>query len=238
MSGLTIRQTRRRQTDREADDENATVSGESVSLSTEIEAQTEAERITLVLSLEQKLEFMVSGYEDITKMVRFFPGEAHLGKADEAGELPVVHDSLMTLRDTISELYPDLPTDGNCRLMMNHTCYPKISAELEPSFMSYSIVTSLLREELGFTGVIYTPPLSDPQLSARYIVDSDVHLAVDAIKAGCDVIYQPHDKKAVIAALEDEVASGRIEEDRINASVVRIIEYRLLTGEDIQRYDE
>ena len=197
-----------------------------------LDAHAKAEEITLELTLNEKLELMVSGYEDITKMVRFFPGEDHLEKATVEGELPVRHDSLMSLRDTISELYPELPSGGKDRIMMNYTCYPKISAELEPAFMSYTIVTSILREELGFNGVIYTPSLCDSQLRSRYIVDADAHLAVDAVKAGCDVVYQPHNRKVVIEALRSEVFDGGIDEDRINASSVRIIEYKLLTGVD------
>ncbi|HAK58289.1 MAG TPA: hypothetical protein DCP06_04850 [Lachnospiraceae bacterium] len=233
------------------------VSGEAVRLSPD-RALEIAQNITLRLSLDEKVAMMVKGYDDIDHMLKYFPdvdeedGDEDTDSdttdtpGDASGDIPgdgtgistdVIPedtDSLMTIRDKISERYTEPIGAGADRIMMSVTAYPKISAMITSAFLSYEVVTSLLRTELGFDGVIYTPPLNDNRLIKRYPDDTDGYLAVEAVKAGCDIIYQPRDKQRAIQALRVAVNTSNMSMDRIDASVVRIIKQRLMSGRDVE----
>ena len=192
-------------------------------------AEEQAEAAVNRMSLDDKLELMVSGYENIGTMYRYFPGDQTMEEGTP-GKIPECRDSLMTLRSSLDERYSDMKEDGNGRVMMSLEAYPKVTAMITPAFMSYEIVTSLLRTEMGFEGVVYTPPLNDARLSGKYPKDTDGYLAIEAVKAGCDVIYQPQDRDRVIQALRIEVNTDNMSVDRIDLSAIRVMEYRILNG--------
>ena len=213
--------------------EPAAVSGDAVSASkpvmSEEQAQEEAERATAGMSLDEKVSRMVVGYMDIREALRYFPEESST-LASSGSVIPESQDSLMTVRSRVNEVYASRISNGAGKVMMGLTSYPKITAMITPSFMNYEVVTSLLRTELGFNGVVYTPPLNDNRLQKRYPHDADAYLAVEAVKAGCDVLYQPKDKDRTIQALRIAVNTGNMSEDRINVSVVRILKDELMHG--------
>jgi beta-N-acetylhexosaminidase len=93
-------------------------------------------------------------------------------------------------------------------------------------------VIELLRKELRFKGVVMTDDLSDPAL-ASFASISDA--AVDAIKAGADMVYisgPAGDQRAAYVAVLRAVRSGRISTTRLDQAVLRILEakrnYRLI----------
>lgn len=212
----------------------AAVSGSALTIPaavmSEEEAQENAERLVRKLSLDEKVSLMVEGYMDIRETLRYFPEGKEMSESTE-GRIPESMDSLMTVRDVVNESYAPVIADGADRVMMTITSFPKISAMITPAFMSYEVVSSLLRTELRFDGVIYTPPLDDYRLAKRYPDDTDGYLAVEAVKAGCDVIYRPKDKGRAAQALRIAVNTGNMSEDRINASVVRIMKSMYLRGQ-------
>ncbi|MBO6108472.1 MAG: hypothetical protein J6P16_03600 [Eubacterium sp.] len=207
------------------------VSPDAVNVSFD-EAMEKAQQITSGLSLDEKLSFMVVGYENISRIPKYFPGDGKIPD-DKNGTVPQISDSLITVRDFISENYSDILAAGTDRIMMSPAAYPKISAMITSAFLSYDIVTSMLRTELGFDGVVYTPPLLIQYLRTRYPEDPDGYMAVEAVKAGCDIIYQPRDKKRAIQALRIQVNTGNMPVERIDASVVRILRSRLMHGETV-----
>ncbi len=89
-----------------------------------------------------------------------------------------------------------------------------------PATLSQKILTGLLRDELKFTGLVVTDAMSMAGVAARYDAASS---AVQAIKAGADMILKSPDIDAAIGAVKQAVARGEISEARINASVERIL---------------
>jgi beta-N-acetylhexosaminidase len=91
--------------------------------------------------------------------------------------------------------------------------------------MSHNIVTGLLREEMGFQGLIVTDALDMDAIDTVY---SYPQAALTAIKAGVDLVIAAHvsleAQAAGIQAVIDAVRSGEIPEERINESVRRILE--------------
>ncbi|HYP52225.1 MAG TPA: glycoside hydrolase family 3 N-terminal domain-containing protein, partial [Pyrinomonadaceae bacterium] len=95
--------------------------------------------------------------------------------------------------------------------------------------INYHIVTRLLREELGFGGLVVTDDLEMGAISKHYEIEDSVRLAVEAgedmllICARPDLIRRGH------AALLQAARTGELSEERINASLERIATYRALT---------
>src|SRR5262249_28479618 len=101
-----------------------------------------------------------------------------------------------------------------------------------PATLSSKILTSLLREELKFNGVIVTDAMSMAGIAARY---SPAEAAVTAIKAGADIIAKSPDIDAAIAGIKKAVANGEIPELRINTSVQRILHAKAALGLNLKR---
>jgi beta-N-acetylhexosaminidase len=87
---------------------------------------------------------------------------------------------------------------------------------------SHRIVTDLLKGQLGFSGMVVTDALDMAGLSARYAANPG-RAAVDAFKAGNDVLTMPANLDASYRAMLDAVRAGEISKDRIDASVLKIL---------------
>jgi beta-N-acetylhexosaminidase len=101
-----------------------------------------------------------------------------------------------------------------------------------PATLSPKIMDGLLRKELKFSGVIVTDAMSMAGIAARY---APAQAAVNAIKAGADVIEKSPDIDAAIAGIKWAVATGEITEARINASVERVLRAKAALGLSVKR---
>ncbi len=89
-----------------------------------------------------------------------------------------------------------------------------------PAPFSYTIVTQLLREELGFQGVVMTDGLQMQAMTDHY---TSAHIAVQAVSAGVDILLCPANLPAAVEALTQAVESGTISQARLDESVLRIL---------------
>lgn len=95
-----------------------------------------------------------------------------------------------------------------------------------PAVLSEVIIQKLLREKLGYEGVIMTNNLQDEQITIHHPVEE---AAVRAIEAGVDLVLIPEsdvEQIAVLNAIKEAVVTGRISEQRIDASVARILQVK------------
>ncbi len=107
-------------------------------------------------------------------------------------------------------------------VMVSHMAAPALTGDNNPSIFSKLLVTDILREQMGFQGVIITDALNMSAISEYYAADE---AAIMAVLAGCDMLLMPEDyEKAYIGVLE-AVQNGTIDEERINDSLRRI--YRI-----------
>jgi len=102
---------------------------------------------------------------------------------------------------------------------------------------SSKLVQGLLHEELGFKGIVITDALEMRGLTLLYPNDSNPsgRIAVDAVKAGDDVLMLPRDLHAAFTAIVAAVRSGEITEARINVSVEKILTAKAMLGLDKSR---
>ena len=112
-------------------------------------------------------------------------------------------------------------------VMTAHMSVPAFEPAGIPSTVSHNVLTGLLRDELGFKGIIVTDAMDMQGLTALY---SPGDAAVRAIEAGADVLLMPPDPEACIRALMAAVKSGRISHQRINNSAAKIMAAKQRVG--------
>lgn len=119
--------------------------------------------------------------EGIAACGKHFPGHGDT-LADSHVELPIVEHPPDRLRAVELEPFRAAISSDVAFIMTAHVLVPSLDEE-RPATLSPVIVQTMLREELGFGGVILSDDLEMKALSARYDVPD---AAVDAIRAGCD----------------------------------------------------
>lgn len=105
-------------------------------------------------------------------------------------------------------------------IMVGHLSCPNITGDSTPTSLSKDIVTDMLRNRLGFDGVIITDSIGMGAISANYTTEQ---ATLAALNAGVDMVLMPADFDAAYAAVIDAVNAGDITEDRLDDSVRRII---------------
>ena len=118
--------------------------------------------------------------------------------------------------------------------MLAHARVPAIDPDPNKiSTTSSKLVTGVLKEQLGFKGVVLTDALEMKGIMTLYDPKKGsptALAAVDAVKAGCDVIMTPTDLDGAFHAIVESVRSGEIPESRIDESVRKILEMKASVG--------
>lgn len=107
-------------------------------------------------------------------------------------------------------------------IMLAHSVYPELDASGEISTVSQKIVTSILREDLGYQGVITTDSMTMGGLMSRHSV---AEAGVMAVQAGVDLLLMKSENSLrweLHSALVEAVKTNRLTESRINQSLRRI----------------
>ncbi|HYL81622.1 MAG TPA: beta-N-acetylhexosaminidase [Candidatus Acidoferrum sp.] len=114
---------------------------------------------------------------------------------------------------------------GVSTTLVAHLVCPALDPEA-PSSLSHRIITGILREELGFDGVVVSDDLEMEAIAARYPIGE---AAVRFLEAGGDLIlicHQAARQEAAMTAVESAVRSGRLTETRLHASLGRLARLR------------
>ncbi|TQL69799.1 beta-N-acetylhexosaminidase [Nocardioides albertanoniae] len=167
----------------------------------------------------------VGGFDDggISSIAKHFPGHGDTGTDSHYGLPEVTHT-----REQLEQI--DLPPfraaidAGIDAIMTAHVTVPAIDPSGEPATMSEPILTGLLREELGFDGLIVTDALDMQGASATYPPDV---APVEAFTAGADQLLIPPEMDTAYASVLEAVKDGTISRKRLDASVYRIIKHKL-----------
>ena len=105
-------------------------------------------------------------------------------------------------------------------IMSAHIAVPALDAPNLPATLSPKILTGILREEMGFKGIIVTDALEMGGIAQGFSVGD---ASVRALEAGADVLLMPPDPEAAINAVVAAVKSGRIKQKRLDESVMRLL---------------
>ena len=166
----------------------------------------------------------------VIAVVKHFPGIGNTTIDSHVG-LPVLKPPLEQLKQL--ELAPFIYAieRGVSGIMVGHVAIAAYDLNL-PASLSHPIITGLLRESMGFKGVIFTDDLGMGALSIKY---TQAQAAIVSILAGADVVLISHGLREsfnVIAALKQAVLEGRISKERVNESVRRILKLKFSFGLD------
>jgi beta-N-acetylhexosaminidase len=118
-------------------------------------------------------------------------------------------------------------------VMTAHVAVPALAPADLPATLAPQILTGLLRDQLGFKGLVVTDALEMDSIAKGY---SSGDAAVRAIEAGADVLLMPTDPDAAIRAVVAAVESGRVTRTRIRESVARILMAKERVGLDRKRF--
>ena len=166
---------------------------------------------------------MVSGYTDggVIAVPKHFPGHPdNLTDSHEA--LPEVNISEAEFDEYASQFKEVLSNGDTQAIMVGHILFKQIDAN-NPSSLSSKIINEILREKYGFNGVVIT---DDMQMGALTESFSIAQAAVKAVTAGNDLLIysgEPEQQAEAYNAILDAVKKGKISEQRINESVLRIL---------------
>lgn len=110
-------------------------------------------------------------------------------------------------------------------VMAAHISVPKVTGDDTPCTLSKKMITDVLRNDLGYEGIIVTDSLSMGAITQKY--DSE-QASVMALDAGVDMLLMPQDFEQAAQGILKAVKRGEISEERIDESLRRIIKAKLL----------
>jgi len=117
-------------------------------------------------------------------------------------------------------------------IMTGHVAVPALAPADLPATLSPAILTGLLRDELGFKGLVITDALEMGGITKGF---SSGEASVRALEAGADTLLMPADPEAAIRAVVAAVESGRLPRQRIHDSVVKVLAAKERVGLDRRR---
>ncbi|EMR07038.1 hypothetical protein C772_01174 [Bhargavaea cecembensis DSE10] len=181
----------------------------------------------------------VKGLQDTgtAATAKHFPGHGDTAVDSHLGLPEVPHDKERLME---VELYPfqQAMNHGIDAIMTAHVTFPKIDdtkvisrkdgTEIHlPATLSHKVLTGLMREEMGYDGLIITDALNMQAIADHF---GPVDAVIKAIQAGTDIVLMPVGLETVANGVYGAVRSGDISEERIEASVERILTLKLKRG--------
>jgi beta-N-acetylhexosaminidase len=161
--------------------------------------------------------------------LKHFPGLGDVG-IDPHVRPPDLYRSKSDLEAIDWAPYRALIQQGNVNaIMVTHEIVHAIDSSA-PSSLSYKVVTGILRDDLGFQGVIMTDSLTMESITPYY---TEAQAAALAIEAGSDLLMgaaTPSDVARMIEGIKQAMASGAISQQRIDDSVRRILMLKFQMG--------
>nr|ALY05898.1 beta-gucosidase-like protein [Brevibacillus thermoruber] len=162
----------------------------------------------------------------VAATAKHFPGHGDTAVDSHLGLPEVPHDKerLMNV-----ELYPfkQAMEAGVDAIMTAHVTFPAVKTERRPATLSRRVLQGLLREDLGFDGVITTDAMNMQAIADHF---GPVDAAIRAVQAGADIVLMPIGLEEVTNGVLKAVRDGTISEKRIDQSVRRIFTLKVKRG--------
>ena len=155
---------------------------------------------------------------------KHFPGHGDTGEDSHTG-MAVTNRGREEMRSC--EWLPFAMAGEGDLVMVGHISAPALTGDNTPATMSRTVVTDILRGELGFTGLVVTDSLAMGAITQYYTPEE---AAVAALEAGCDLLLMPEDLPRAMEGVLSALDSGRLTLDRIRESVERILRYKIQLG--------
>ena len=170
----------------------------------------------------------IRGLQDggMLAVVKHFPGHGDTSE-DSHLTLPTVTASRARLDSVELVPFRAAARAGVGGVMVGHIAVPANAGDRGPSSLSRAVITGLLRDALGFDGLVFTDALN---MGAARAAGAPGDVAVRAIRAGADVLLQPDDPAGAVDALARAVERGTLPAERLDASVRRVLRAKARLG--------
>lgn len=155
----------------------------------------------------------------ILATAKHFPGYGSSSTNSYEG-LPVSNSTREELENIELVPFKNLIKNDVDFIMTGLVLYPNVSDKNLPAAINPDIVTGILKEDLGYTGVIMTEALDTGVFAHSY---NSADIAVQAVLAGNDILLMPEDFFEAYNAIITAVNNGTITEERIDESVRKIL---------------
>lgn len=167
----------------------------------------------------------VKGFEaaGVVASAKHFPNHGPAA-TDSHKSLPVIDHDIATVRSYDLPPFRAAIQAGVPMVMVGHLVYPALDPE-KPASLSDKTM-SMLREDLGFDGVIITDDLAMEGANGG---DPPARAAVEAVKAGADMLIissPPQEQADAYDAVVEAVRSGEVSEEQLRASTARILKIK------------
>jgi beta-glucosidase-like glycosyl hydrolase/CubicO group peptidase (beta-lactamase class C family) len=180
--------------------------------------------------VSRKAALYMHGMQDggIATSIKHFPGHGDTETDSHVG-LPTIRKNRIDLDEM--ELYPYryLINENPDMVMVGHLNIPALDPEPHSvSSMSYTIVSDLLKKEMGYNGLIITDGMEMKGVRNQNQFEGDVEIR--ALLAGVDILLLPGETDSVIAAIKRAVEQDIIPEELINERCMRVIQFKESRG--------
>lgn len=160
----------------------------------------------------------------VSACLKHFPGIGDT-TTDTHDEKTVSEKTLGDMQQTDLPAFQSGIDAGADFVMVSHMSLPNVIGDDTPCSLSGAVISDLLRNQLGYNGIVITDALDMSAITDSY---SSAEAAVKAIEAGADMLLMPENFEEAYQGLLEAVQNGTISEDRINESLKRIyrVKYR------------
>ncbi|MEU6458064.1 glycoside hydrolase family 3 protein [Streptomyces sp. NPDC048232] len=174
------------------------------------------------------VDAQVTGYQraGVVACAKHFPGHGDTGEDSHTG-LPVITHTREEWERVDAPPFRAAIAAGVDSIMTAHLQVPALDPSNEPATLSPTILQGVLRDELGFDGVIVTDALNMQGVRTKY---GDDRVPVLALKAGADQLLFPPNMDVAYNGVLAAVRAGEITEDRLDESVLRILRVKDKAG--------
>ncbi len=158
---------------------------------------------------------------------KHFPGHGDTYE-DSHVALPTIAADRARLDEVELRPFRSAIGDGVDAVMTAHIAVVGVEGpDARPATLSPYFMTGVLRDEMGFEGLLFTDAMTMAGISQRYGATEPL---VMALEAGADVLLMPRDVRTAIETVMGALESGRLEEARIDASVRRLLAAKWRAG--------
>ncbi|MEV6164668.1 glycoside hydrolase family 3 protein [Streptomyces sp. NPDC052052] len=170
----------------------------------------------------------VKGYQrgGVAATSKHFPGHGDTSTDSHTG-LPVINHTREQWAELDAPPFRAAIAAGIDSIMTAHIVVPALDPSEDPATLSRPILTGILREELGYDGVVVTDSLGMEGVRTKY---GDERVPVLALQAGVDQLLNPPNLAVSWNAVLEAVKSGELSEARIEESILRILRLKTKLG--------
>ncbi|MEU5363016.1 glycoside hydrolase family 3 protein [Streptomyces sp. NPDC005925] len=170
----------------------------------------------------------VTGFQrsGVSATAKHFPGHGDTATDSHYG-FPVITHSREQWETLDAEPFRAAIAAGIDSIMTAHIMVPALDDSGDPATLSRPILTGILREELGYDGVVVTDSLGMQGVRSKY---GDDRVPVLALKAGVDQLLNPPNLDIAWNAVLTAVRTGELTEERLDESILRVLRLKAKLG--------